>query len=462
MREIDDLVPLLEAIVSYIDEGVLLTDRDGTVLYQNPAAAELLVAPGAGPLQSLADIRGVDLKDALDRVLERAPAQPENAITPNLIQFDMRIKVRDEMRDLEFHCCRACDTYGNLRLVILRDKTDERRLETLLSRSSGDLVTKDPTMMEILERVERVAPMQAPVLIQGETGTGKTHIARLLHRLSNRSRRPFVEFNCASTPVPLIEAELFGHARGAFGEINGERAGKLKAADTGTLFLDEVSALPAHLQTKLLKALQDGAFEPVGSDTPVTADVRMITASNRNLRGLVEAGEFRADLYYRLAVFPITVPPIRERPGDIPLLLAHFCDKLAERGYPRDFSYSPEARRLLIDYPWPGNVREMETAIEHALICCVDNVIVPESLPHDIRNFDHLPVVSVKPAVRPSEADEKVQIQTALARAGGNKSLAAKYLGIDRTTLWRKMRRLRISERAQIAAPEDAREMRTN
>jgi len=447
MKEIDDLVPLLEAIVSYIDEGVLLTDKDGTVLYQNPAAAELLGAPGNEPLQSLADIKGVDLNDALNQVLKRARDDDgAEGLTPNLIQFDMRIKVHGEMRDLEFHCCRACEAQGHLRLVILRDKTDERRLQTLLSRSSGDLVTKDPSMLKILDRVERVAPMQAPVLIQGESGTGKTHIARLLHRLSGRAKRPFVEVDCGSIPQDQLEAELFGQVRGVNGDSNGERLGKLRAAHNGTLFLDDVSALPLRLQPKLLRAAQDGFFEPVGSDVPVTADVRIISASNHSLREMVEAGTFRADLYYRLSVFPINVPPIRERPGDIPLLLGHFCDKLAERGYPANLEYSPEATRLLLNYPWPGNVREMENAVEHALICAIDNKIVPESLPQDIQYFAGFETPGrMVPRARVDDAEnERARIEDALLRAGGNKSVAAKALGIDRTTLWRKMRRLNL------------------
>lgn len=447
MSEITDLVPLLEAIVSYIDEGVLLTKKDGTVLYQNPAAGELLGAPSNEPLQSLADIKSVDLNDALDQVLRRVKQDDrDEPFVPNLIQFDLRIEVREEMRDLEFHCCRACDSQGMLRLVILRDKTDERRLETLLARSSGDLITKDPAMLEILERIEKVAPMQAPVLIQGESGTGKTHIARLLHRLSSRSKRPFVELNCGAIPEALLEAELFGHVKGAFSDALHDRPGKLRAADTGTLFLDEISELPLHLQPKLLRAIQDGIFEPVGSDTPVSADIRVISASDSNLRDLVDAGRFRADLYYRLAVFPVTVPPIRERPGDIPLLLRHFCDKLAERGYPKGLEYSPDATRMLLNYPWPGNVREMENAVEHALICSVDNVILPDCLPQDIRCHAGVAPPNAAPRRGDGAISERVAIEDALAQARGNKTLAAKYLGVDRTTLWRKMRRLKIMQ----------------
>ncbi|MCC2112769.1 MAG: sigma 54-interacting transcriptional regulator, partial [Hyphomicrobiales bacterium] len=442
-------MPLLEAIVSYIDEGVLLADRDGNILYQNPAAGELLGAPGNEPLQSLADIKGVDFIAALDKVLERVP-EMNSPDDPNLIQFEMRIEANGEPRDLTFHCCKACEAHGYLRLVMIQDRTDQRRLQNLLARSSGDLITKDPIMLDILERVERVAPMQAPVLLQGESGTGKTHIARLVHRLSRRAKKPFIEVNCGAIPDSLIESELFGHVKGAFTGATQDRIGRFRAAHSGTLFLDEISDIPLHLQPKLLRAIQDGKIEPVGSDTPVSVDVRIISASNQNLRDLVDAGKFRADLYYRLAVFPLHVPPIRERPGDIPLLFQHFCDKLKSRGYPEKVECSSEARRMLLTYPWPGNVRELENAVEHAIICAVGNIILPESLPQDIRNFTGTPIDagSGNGAASADEtmAIERAEIEKALADANGNKSMAARYLGVDRTTLWRRMRRLNISE----------------
>ena len=442
VRELEDLLPLLEAIVSYIDEGVLLADRQGNILYQNPAAGELLGAPGNVPLQSLADIKGVDFIAALDKVLERAP-ETSSIDNPNLIQFEMRIEAQGEPRDLTFHCCKACETHGNLRLVMIQDRTDQRRLQNLLSRSSGDLITKDPAMLEILERVERVAPMQAPVLLQGESGTGKTHIARLVHRLSRRTKKPFIEVNCGAIPDTLIESELFGHVKGAFTGATQDRLGRFRAAHTGTLFLDEVSDIPLHLQPKLLRAIQEGRIEPVGSDRSVSVDVRIISASNRNLREMVDEGSFRGDLYYRLAVFPLVVPPIRERPGDIPLLFQHFCDKLKDRGYPEAVECSNEARRMLMSYPWPGNVRELENAVEHAIICAVGNIILPESLPQDIRNFVGRDTRGNGGA---DSARELAEIERALADAKGNKSLAARYLGIDRTTLWRRMRRLNIDD----------------
>ena len=448
MYDLDNMMPLLEAVVSYIDEGVLLSDREGRILYQNPAAGELLGAPSNQPLECLSDIKSIDLQDALERVMARADHRERaGERVTNLIQFELTVDVDGEHRDLEFHCCRPCEAQAHLRLVMIQDRTDGRRLQSLLDRSNGDLITKDASMLEILDRVERVAPMQAPVLLQGESGTGKTHIARLLHRLSRRSKRPFVELNCAAIPDQLIESELFGHVRGAFTGASSDRVGRFRAAHGGTLFLDEIGDVPLHLQPKLLRAIQDGIIEPVGSDKPVKVDVRIISASNKNLRDLVDNSEFRADLYYRLAVFPLHVPPIRERRGDIPLLFQHFCRKLGQRGYPADVQWSPQATRMMMEYPWPGNVRELENAVEHAIICAPDRIIRPENLPHDVRAFKNGNGNGHGAAGNGSQRQaERDEINEALAQAGGNKTLAAKYLGIDRTTLWRRMRRLGISD----------------
>ncbi len=459
MHEMENVLPLLEAIVSYIDEGVLLADKTGEILYQNPAAGELLGARPNEPLTSLADIKGVDFQGALEDVMQKADRREKNGETiSNLIQFSLGISVRGEQKELEFHCCRPCEAQANLRLVMIQDRTDGRRLNTLLGRSDSDLITRDACMLDILERVDKVAPMQAPVLLQGESGTGKTHIARLVHRLSRRAKRPFVEINCGAIPETLIESELFGHVKGAFTGATQNRPGRFRAADGGTLFLDEIGDVPLHLQAKLLRAIQDGIIEPVGSDQPVKVDVRIISASNKNLRDLVDAGEFRADLFYRLAVFPLHVPPIRQRRGDIPLLFKHFCKKLEGRGYPSGVQWSPQATRMMMNYPWPGNVRELENAVEHAIICAEGSVILPECLPQEVRSFGSAPkngnhtvaAATIHSTIATDTGNPKElatnEINAALKQAGGNKTLAAKYLGVDRTTLWRRMRRLKIAD----------------
>jgi len=441
-HEINGILPLLEAIVSYIDEGVLIASREDDIFYMNPAAYQLLDLPVNTPVRKLRDVPKLNLQELMHSGFSWRSKQ--DAHTHKL---ERRIPVEGGHRDLAFECCMGADPNSQLQLLIMRDVTQKRILEAFQARTSGDLVTNDPVMSEILERVQQVAPTMAPVLLLGESGTGKTHIARLIHRLSKRATGPFVEINCAAIPETLLESELFGHVKGAFTGATQARKGRFQAADGGTIFLDEIGEMPLHLQAKLLRAIQDREFEPVGSDRPVRVDVRILAASNRSLREMVDKRSFRTDLYYRLAVIPIHVPALRERAGDIPVLLKHFCYGLTSRGYSPDIQCSAEAMRMLMNYPWPGNVRELQNAVEHALICAVDKVVVPESLPTDVRR--HFETATMEGRVRAREAlrqgsTEQFEVEEALARAQGHKSRAAEILGIDRTTLWRRMRKFNL------------------
>ncbi len=453
----EQLRVLLEAVVSFIDEGVIVADLDGRIIYHNPAAGELLGTAGNQPLTSLHDVLGIPRTHSIDEALAAsARGGKEGGELTDFVRIQRRITVNGETRFLELHSCQTCELVGQTRLMIIRDVTQSHQLEMLIDRSRRDLVTNDRKVLALLERVHQVAPSNASVLLQGESGTGKTHIARLIHRLSRRSAKPFVEVNCAAIPTSLIESELFGHVKGAFTGAMRDRPGRFQAAHGGTLFLDEIAEIPMHLQAKLLRVLQDHEFEAVGSDKTMRVDIRIISASNRDLREMVDAGDFRADLYYRLAVFTLMVPPIRERRGDIPLLLKHFCENLEARGYPAGVSCSSEAMKILMNYNWPGNVRELENAVEHALICAVDGTVTAESLPEQIRmsvlskqmwsNVEKGAAgksLSLAPETDEDEAARR-EIENALLQAKGNRSAAAKLLGVDRTTLWRRMQRLQI------------------
>ncbi len=295
------------------------------------------------------------------------------------------------------------------------------------------IIGRSRAMQQLLQRVERVAVSQASVLISGESGTGKEVIAKALHQGSERRDGPFVAVNCAAIPKDLIESELFGHLKGSFTGAVKDRQGKFSLADGGTLFLDEIGELPIDLQPKLLRALQEQTFEPVGGTTE-QVDVRVVAATNRNLEEAMQEGRFREDLYYRLAVVPMELPPLRERKDDIPLLLDFFLKKQqADAGV----SFSPELVAYLQDYNWPGNVRELENVVEQMLIFRHDDQLELADLPQRIGrpSMRSGGVLNLPDEGYSLEALEQEAVEEALRRCDGNKSKAAAFLQIPRHTL---------------------------
>ncbi len=444
MQDLENILPLLEVLVSHMEDGVLITDRSGRALYQNPSAELFLTDDTDSSRKSIENIRNIssiDLISIMKEAFYEETLSPPSKTTTILKTFQRTVQHKNKVLHLDIQCCLSCALNGQLRLFILRDISTERRLAAILDRA-----TNAPKMIEILQRIDKVAPKRAAILLQGESGTGKTHIARLIHRLSDRADQPLIVINCAAIPETLLESELFGHVEGAYTGAIKNRKGRFLAAHGGTLFLDELGEIPLPLQAKLLRAIQDKEFEPVGSDVPVKVDVRIISSSNKNLRNMVDSGKFRADLYYRLAVIPLHIPSIRERPGDIPLLLKHFCDNIATRSSPARVECDPQAMHMLMDYPWPGNVRELENAVEHAVICANNGIVRPESLPNDILNYcQHSETIGNKISRFRRETEKQAgEIKEALRTARGNRTIAAKLLGINRSTLWRRMRRLAI------------------
>ena len=295
----------------------------------------------------------------------------------------------------------------------------------------------------MLEQVERVAPTGSTVLIQGETGTGKELIAHAIHNLSSRCGRPFVRVNCAAIPLDLLESELFGHEKGAFTGAIMQKIGRFELADKGTLFLDEVGDIPAALQPKLLRVLQEQEFERLGSTRTHQVDVRLVTATNRDLTEMMNEGQFRSDLYYRLNVFPIVLPPLRERREDIPDLVAHFVEKCGRRMGKQIEHIPAETMSALSSYDWPGNIRELQNLVERAVILANDGVL-PNPLPMTTATR----TVISSPAGTTLRDSERTLILRTLEEVGwvigGPKGAAAK-LGLKRTTLIHKMQKLGIS-----------------
>ncbi|GIU73616.1 MAG: DNA-binding response regulator [Bryobacteraceae bacterium] len=299
-----------------------------------------------------------------------------------------------------------------------------------------EMIGSSPKMVEIYKTISRVAPTDALVLVEGETGTGKELIAHMIHRNSPRAQMPFVPVDCASLAPSLIESELFGAIRGAYTGADRDRTGVFEAANGGTVFLDEIGEIDLNFQLKLLRFLQEKEIRPLGSSKPKKVDVRVIAATNRNLRKMVEEGKFREDLWYRLDVVRITVPPLRERRGDIPLLAAAFLRRYNER-YGLDARITESGMRALCEYTWPGNVRQLQHMIERLVILAPGGRISEDAVEEAIRASS--PREEAGETLAEAEAE---QIRKVLAATGGNKSRAARILGIERKTLYRKLERM--------------------
>jgi len=320
--------------------------------------------------------------------------------------------------------------------------SNPRRFEQIIGNS--------PALESVLEEVDQVAPTDSTVLIQGETGTGKELIARAIHNLSARFGRPFIKLNCAAIPFDLLESELFGHERGAFTGAIAQKIGRFELADKGTLFLDEVGDIPPALQPKLLRVLQEQEFERLGSTRTHQVDVRLVAATNRNLVDMVKRNEFRSDLYYRLNVFPIPLPPLRERREDIPALVEHFAEIYARRMNKQIEDIAPETMSALVSYQWPGNIRELQNFIERSVVLTSGNVL-------------HAPLASLKSTVEAEsvgavtmEDAERDHIRKTLEQTGwvvAGPNGAAARLGMKRSTLYFRMQKLGISRTKRDVLP---------
>jgi len=318
----------------------------------------------------------------------------------------------------------------------------------------GELIGDSPKMAELFSLLGKVAASSAPVLITGESGTGKELVARAIHASSERAGGPFVAINCAAMPAQLLESELFGHEKGAFTDARTAKPGLFVAARGGTIFLDEIGELPLEVQPKLLRALQEHAVRPVGGTAEVAFDARLISATNRNLETMVEDHTFRDDLYFRVNVLGVELPPLRSRGGDVLVLASHFLDRIAARARKRIVGFSPEAAQKLMAYAWPGNVRELENCVERAVALASYDRIAVSDLPEKVRAFQPTQIVlsSEDPTTFVTlEELERRYVLRVLEGVNGNKAAAARVLGIERKTLYRMLERW--GERAQ---PDDA------
>ena len=343
-------------------------------------------------------------------------------ITKPFVNEDLLHTVRNAIRNRE---------------LFAENRALRRELNRRINRS--DIIGSSDAMGEILNLVRKVADTNAAVLIQGESGTGKELIARSIHFNSSRSAKPFLAVNCGALPESLLESELFGHTKGAFTGAAGDKKGLFRSAEGGTIFLDEIGEMPHPLQVRLLRALQEHEVTPVGSSTPVKFDARVIAATNRDLEKEVEAGNFREDLYYRLNVIEMTLPPLRERRQDVTSLVRHFLGRAAEKQSTVEKPITDDAMSALRNYDWPGNVRELENAVERSFILSGDEITIDDLPPKILRSVGS---GEYSENGRPSlEEVERRYVLETLESTGHDKVAAAKTLGIDLSTLYRKLKR---------------------
>ena len=436
----------LEAIFDSVADGILAVDRQLRVVNLNRAGLDLAGTNRLGAIgRPCTELLGLAADNPLHRALRRS--EEVDGLPADMV--DGRGRPRQVVATTRILRDEGGEPQGLV--AILRDVTELESMRDLLSgrEQFHGLLGHSRAMQEIYQLVEDLADSDATVLILGESGTGKELLAGAIHHSSHRRGGPFVKVNCSALSEGLLESELFGHVRGAFTGAVADKVGRFEQASGGTLFLDEVGDLSPSVQVKLLRVLQEREFERVGSGRTLRVDCRVIAATHRDLPREIAAGGFREDLYYRLNVMPIELPPLRQRTEDIPLIVAHFVERFrAETGRPVQ-RLDDEALGLLMDYPWPGNVRELENAIAHAFIKCRGEVLRAESLPPVLRQRPGAPPrpgggpppeqAAGAPA-RTDAEEERQRVLEALRESRWNRTTAAARLGMHRTTLWRKMR----------------------
>ena len=398
--------------------------------------------PGAGGLDVLSAARQIDPEMPVILMTAQASLQTAvRAVNEGAYYYLQKPFANAELLAI----CRRAAEVRQLKVENRQLKKEIRR------RGQGDArrpVGAAPRFVDVLALAETVAASGSTVLISGESGTGKELVARYIHELSDRSERAFLSINCGALPDSLLDSELFGHVKGSFTGAVRDKDGLLVAAAGGTFFLDEIGEMSPSTQVKLLRAVQEREVIPVGATKAVAVDVRIIAATNRDLEEEISRGAFRSDLYYRLNVIQLHLPPLRERREDVPVLANYFLEKLATaRGVARVPVLAPETLEVLSRYDWPGNVRELENALERAAVLATGDTIGPQALPERVREAPRPRLVTEETAQNPTmEVVERAYIQWVLQAEGGNKTRAAEVLGIDPSTLYRKLNRYGIPE----------------
>jgi two-component system response regulator HydG len=447
-------------IINTMNDGLMVVAPDGTIMMVNRAFEEMIGYSRdeiIGQSCRLIHCDGCEIARALGKehwcdLFEHDSASRSPCL---LMRKDGSyihvLKNASILRDTAGEVLGAVETLTDISEMAKRDEKIQQ-LSRLLEGEEGfhGIIGKSANMRRVFELTAKAAQSDAPVIIYGESGTGKELVAHAIHELGKRREGPFIRFNCAALNESLLESELFGHVKGAFTGAYSHRQGRFEAAHGGDIFLDEIGDIPLSIQVKLLRVLETKQFERVGDVRPVTVDVRIISATHRDLESLVSQGNFREDLFFRINIIPIHLPPLRDRMEDVPLLVNHFIQRLREQSGKPITGLTPDAMSLFMDQPWPGNVRELQGALEYAFVLAEKGLIHPEHLPPKVNGPGSGPQ-TLPEGQSNAGTDEKAALIAALNQTGGNQSRAAALLGVSRITVWHRMKKYGIDVKKLIA-----------
>jgi PAS domain S-box-containing protein len=452
-------------IVDTLQDGLMVLDPEGNILAMNPAAERLtgysadeLVGQNCRTLNCTGcKLYGRGAGERWCQLYEKGNVKAKKCL---ISQKDRRalhvVKNATVLKDAEGRMIGAVETFTDISEIVRQ----QQEIETLrkschLEDGHHGLLGESPSMQRMFELIENVAQTDAPVLIHGQSGTGKELVARAIHEESPRKDRPFIKVNCAALNENLLESELFGHEKGAYTGADRTRIGRFEAAHQGTIFLDEIGDIPPATQVKLLRVLEEKEIERVGDHKPISVDVRIISATNKDLEALIRKDIFREDLYFRINVFPLNCPSLSERLDDIPIIVQNFIGQNAAKGGKKIVGLTPEAMEALLIYSWPGNVRELRNAIEYAFVLCSDNWIGKEHLPPKITISGRKSAVTRR-RTSASWEEERTNLINTLSKVGGNQSEAARVLGVSRVTIWKRIKKYGIRLDTELAEAGNA------
>ena len=447
-----------KTIVDTLQDGLMVVDPEGRIIAANPAAervtgytADELIGKSCRVLNCTGcKIIGKGSGTQWCGLFNRGAIKEKKCLITNKDRHSVHIiKSASVLRNEKGEIIGAVETLTDITEKIRQQQEISNLRKTFhLDEGYHGILGKSPVMLNLFEMIENVAPSDTPVMIQGESGSGKELVARAIHRASGRSDKPYVKVNCAALNENLLESELFGHVKGAYTGADRTRVGRFEAAHQGTIFLDEIGDIPPAIQIKLLRVLEDRKIERVGDNRSIPVDVRVITATHKHLETLIEQGLFREDLYFRINVFPLYCPPLSERREDIPLIAQSFIRRNATSSGKKIIGLTPDALETLTDYAWPGNVRELRNAIEYAFVLCQSGGIGTQHLPHKIVHGTFDPKATCE--LDPGCVKDREHLVHVLRKAGGNQSKAAKMLGVSRVTVWKRMKKFGIDIKQDV------------